>query len=76
VDNAFTDFAKMIVVESGAELIGSWVEEERNVYQDYRLAFREEPPAINGVAIMSDTDNTKERVVAYYGDIMFLRASR
>ena len=76
VDNAFTDFAKMIVVESGAELIGSWVEEERNVYQDYRLAFHEEPPAINGVAIMSDTDNTKERVVAYYGDIMFLRASR
>ncbi len=76
VDNAFTDFAKMVVVESGAELVGSWVEEERNVYQDYRRAFGEEPPAINGVAIMSDTDNTKERAVAYYGDIMFLRASR
>ncbi len=74
VDNAFTDFAKMIVVQSGAERIGSWVEEERNVYEDYKLAFGEEPPAISGVAIMSDTDNTKERAVAYYGDIVFAKA--
>jgi len=37
-------------------------------------AFGEEPPSINGVAIMSDTDNTKERVTAYYGDIVFLKA--
>jgi hypothetical protein len=55
VDNAFTDFAKMIVVESGPQRIGTWVEEERNVYEDYRAAFGEEPPAISGVAIMSDT---------------------
>lgn len=74
VDNAFTDFAKMIVVESGPQRIGTWVEEERNVYEDYRLAFGEEPPAISGVAIMSDTDNTMERAVAYYGDIIFVRA--
>ncbi len=74
VDNAFTDFAKMIVVESGPKRVGTWVEEERNVYEDYRLAFGEEPPAINGVAIMSDTDNTNERAVAYYGDIVFVRA--
>ena len=44
------------------------------MYEDYRLAFGEEPPAISGVAIMSDTDNTKERAVAYYGDIVFVRA--
>lgn len=74
VDNAFTDFAKMIVVESGPQRIGTWVEEERNVYEDYRAAFGEEPPAISGVAIMSDTDNTKERAVAYYGDIVFFKA--
>lgn len=76
VDNAFTDFAKMIVVESGPQRIGTWVEEERNVYKDYRLAFGEEPPAISGIAIMTDTDNTKERAVAYYGDIVFVRATK
>jgi Protein of unknown function (DUF3047) len=74
VDNAYTDFAKMIVVESGAGKVGEWVEESRNVYQDYQQAFGEDPPAINGVAIMTDTDNTKERAVAYYGDIRFVRA--
>jgi hypothetical protein len=76
VDNAFTDFAKMIIVQSGAQRIGSWVEEERNVYLDYKLAFGEEPPAISGIAIMSDTDNTKERAVAYYGDIVFAKVPK
>jgi Protein of unknown function (DUF3047) len=74
VDNAYTDFAKMIVVESGSQRVGMWVEESRNVYEDYKKAFGDEPPMINGVAIMSDTDNTKERATAYYGDIQFVRA--
>jgi len=73
LDNAYTDFVKMIVVESGPTNVGLWVEESRNIYEDYKTAFGEEPPMINGVAIMSDTDNTKERAVAYYGDIVFVR---
>lgn len=74
IDNAYTDFVKMVVVESGLSRIGLWVDESRNVYEDYKKAFGEEPPMINGVAIMSDTDNTKERAVAYYGDIVFMKA--
>lgn len=73
IENAYTDFAQMIVVESGSRKVGQWVTEERNIYEDYKRAFGEEPPLINGVAIMSDTDNTKERVTAYYGDIAFVR---
>lgn len=73
VENAFTDFAQMIVVESGLQKVGAWIDEERNLYEDYKKAFRDEPPMINGVAIMSDTDNTKERAVAYYGDITFVK---
>jgi hypothetical protein len=76
VDNAFTDFAKMIVVESGPGKVGLWVDESRNIYEDYKKAFGEEPPLINGVAIMTDTDNTKGRATAYYGDIRFARSSR
>ena len=76
VDNAYTDFAKMIVVETGAAKVGVWVEESRNVYQDYKQAFGEDPPMINGIAIMTDTDNTKERAIAYYGDIRFVREGR
>jgi hypothetical protein len=76
VDNAYTDFAKMIVVESGEAKVGGWIQESRNVYEDYKQAFGEDPPMINGVAIMTDTDNTKERAVAYYGDIRFSRSQR
>jgi hypothetical protein len=74
VDNAYTDFAKMVVVESGAQKVGMWIDEERNIYEDYKQAFGEEPPMINGVAIMSDTDNTKEQATAYYGDIIFQKS--
>jgi hypothetical protein len=76
VENAYTDFARMIVVESGPSRVGMWVEEERNIYEDFKKAFGEEPPLINGVAIMSDTDNTKERAVAFYGDIEFRKAAK
>jgi hypothetical protein len=74
VENAYTDFAKMVIVESGTQKVGMWVEEERNIYEDYKKAFGEDPPMINGVAIMSDTDNTKERATAYYGDIVFQKS--
>ncbi|MFZ5874770.1 MAG: DUF3047 domain-containing protein [Nitrospirota bacterium] len=72
--NAYTDFVRMIVVESGAGNIGRWMDEERNLYDDYRRAFGGEPPKVNGVAIMTDTDNTGETATAYYGDIVFKRA--
>ena len=61
----------MIAVESGAAAVGRWRTEERNVLQDYRDLFGEEPPMIQGIAIMTDTDNTGESAVAYYDDIVF-----
>ncbi len=76
VENAYTNFAQMIVVESGPQKVGTWVDEERNIYKDYTRAFGEEPPMINGVAIMTDTDNTKEQATAYYGDIVFQQSAK
>jgi hypothetical protein len=73
--NPYTDQVKMIVVESGSELLNQWVTEERNLYEDYKKAFGEEPPMVSGVAIMTDTDNTGESATAYYGDIVFNKAA-
>ena len=70
ISSAYTDKAKMIVVESGPSLLGQWVQEERNVYQDYRQAFNADPPMIMGVAIMTDTDDTGETATAHYGEIV------
>ena len=71
LENANTDRVRMIVVRSGDADANRWVVEERNVLEDYRLAFREEPPPVAGVAIMTDTDDTGGRAVAWYGDIVF-----
>ena len=71
VPNPYTDRVKMIVVESGEIKLNQWVNEERNVYEDYKKAFGEESPMISGIAIMTDTDNTGESATAYYGDILF-----
>jgi hypothetical protein len=67
----YTNRVRMIVVDGGPANLNRWVMEERNVYEDYKRAFGEEPPLIAGVAIMTDTDNTRESATAYYGDIVF-----
>jgi len=74
--NTYTDKVIMFVVESGKERLNTWVGEERNVYEDYKKAFGEEPPMISGVAIMTDTDNTGESATSYYGDIIFKSANK
>lgn len=69
--NAFTERAHMIAIESGAERVGQWVRERRDVRADYRRAFGEEPGRVDAVAIMTDTDNTGLVTTAWYGDIWF-----
>lgn len=70
-DNPYTDWVQMLPVESGGAKAGTWASEERNVLEDYRAAFGEDPPPISGVAIMTDTDDTEASATAYYGDIVF-----
>jgi hypothetical protein len=67
--SAYTSRLRMIVVESGAAHLKQWVSVERNVAEDYRRAFGEDPPTINAVIIASDTDNTRESARAYFGDV-------
>ncbi|MGM0453746.1 MAG: DUF3047 domain-containing protein [Thermodesulfobacteriota bacterium] len=70
VPNPYTDRVKMIVVESGKDNTNTWVTESRNIVEDYKAAFGEDPPMIRGIAIMTDSDNTGESAVTYYGDIV------
>jgi hypothetical protein len=65
----------MIAVESGPEKAGAWQTETRNIYEDYRRSFGEAPPRVGAVAIMTDTDNTGEDALAWYGAIRILPAS-
>lgn len=69
--NAYTGFVKMVVASSGKARQGQWVQLQRDVAADYRRAFKTAAPAITGVAIMVDTDNTGEAAVSYFGDVSF-----
>ena len=70
-DNVYTGFVKMIVAASGDAELGRWVAFRRDVAADYRRAFGTEPPAIIGVAVSTDTDNTGETATTWFGDIRF-----
>jgi hypothetical protein len=71
--SVYTSNDMMIAVESGSAKAGEWVTVQRNLLDDYRKAFGEEPPNVGAIAIMTDTDNTGETTVAWYGDIKALR---
>ena len=72
VSNPYTGNSKMIALQSGEKNIGKWICEERNVLEDYKKLFGEEPPKVGGIAIMSDTDNTGECATAWYGSIRLI----
>ncbi len=70
----FTVKTQYIILRNGREEAGQWVEEERNVLDDYRRLFDEPDalPTARGIAILTDSDNTKTRAVGDYDDITVL----
>ena len=66
-----TDKIQMIVVENGGSRTGDWREFRRNVLEDYRRAFGEEPSDIVSVGVMTDADHTPDKARTQYGDITF-----
>lgn len=69
--NAFTGKATMVAVESGEDSVGEWVEEKRDVLDDINNLLGIDATRIDAVAIMTDTDNSRQSATAYYGDIFF-----
>ena len=69
IDNAYSTRAKMIVVETGAKRIGQWLDFRRDLINDFRRAFGEEPGKIISIGVMTDSNRTESQAIAYYGDI-------
>lgn len=70
--NIHNEQIRMIVVDSGHA--GEWREFRRNVLEDYRLAFGEDPWDVVAVGVMTDTRYTGQKARAQYGDISFRSA--
>lgn len=60
---------RKICLESGPGRLGRWLDYQRDVRADYEAAFGEPAGALTGVAIMTDSDNTRSKVRAWYGPV-------
>lgn len=69
-----TSRIRKIVLESGPDRLNRWLDYERDIRADYERAFGEPPGRLVGVAIMTDTDNTRSRATAWYGPVRLVTA--
>ncbi len=67
----YTSRIRMIAVESGRDKLGQWLQESRNVEEDFRRLFGEEPGKVVSIGIMTEADLGDRALEAYYGDIAF-----
>jgi hypothetical protein len=66
------DRIRTVVVERGDARLGQWLHYRRNILEDYRRVFKEEPDDIVAVGVLTDADNSQQRAHALYGDITCL----
>lgn len=67
---------KNIVLRSGKQQLGKWVQERRNVAEDYvRLFGKNSLPKVGRVAIWINTQHTKSTAQASFADLQFQRAN-
>lgn len=62
---------KYVVLQSGPEKSGQWVRETRNVFEDYKKYFQEDPPQVGGLLLYINTQHTQSSAEIYYGEIFF-----
>ena len=67
--NPFSDSLRMVALRSGEAQTGRWVQERVDLRRRYREQYGEAPERIEGIAVMTDTDNTGKTTEAWYGDI-------
>jgi hypothetical protein len=61
-----------IVVRSGSADLGKWITETRNVLEDFKKIYGEEPGEnVGGVTISINSQNTNSRAESVFGEILF-----
>ncbi len=70
--NAYAgDNAQMWALDSGNSDAGEWVSHHRDIAQDWQQAFGEDIDHLDGIAIMTDGDDSNSRLSAAYADLRF-----
>lgn len=71
VQSEKTGTVTYVVVRSGPGELGKWLTERRNVVEDYRKIYGEEPDNPGAVSIAIDSDDTHSTAEAFFGAIVF-----
>ena len=66
-----TGTVSYVVLRSGREGVGAWVEEHRDVAADYRKIYGGDPPNPPALALSIDTNDTRSRAESLFGPIAF-----
>lgn len=71
VQSPKTHMVTYIVVRSGDAELGKWITEQRNVLEDYRMIFDEEPSELGYISLSIDSNDTDSRAESFIGPIFF-----
>jgi hypothetical protein len=63
--------SKVIVLQAGSKNLNQWIQEKRNVYEDYKRLFKEEPPKVGGITLYINTQHTQAKDESSFADIFF-----
>jgi hypothetical protein len=62
---------KLIVIEGGSDNLNKWLSYERNLYEDFKKSYGEEPRRLIFIGVLNDTDQTGQETVSYIADLIF-----
>jgi hypothetical protein len=62
---------KYVVLQSGEGKLNQWVFETRNVYEDYKKFFQEDPPPVGALLLYLNSQHTKTSAEICFAEIFF-----
>ncbi len=62
---------KVVVVRSGPSELGKWITETRNVYEDYKKFYGEDPPVVSGMRLQINSQHTETSGESWFANVEF-----
>ena len=69
--NPFTSKVMMVAMDTGDAKAGTWRTHRRDIRADFLRLFDMEVEELEGIAVMTDTDNCGQSARAWYGEMAF-----
>jgi hypothetical protein len=76
INDPVKPWQKLMVIEGGSDQLGKRLSYRRNLYEDFKGLYGEEPRQLIFIGILNDTDHTGQEAVSHIGDLFFHRVKR